>query len=152
MWWLDRFTALILAAALPVSALASDEPEEPAGFDLPMPVGIPVNGVRIPHLGDDGQVLLLMEADVATKIDESLVELEGLRIEATDEEGREILVEIPHAFFNLDNRVLEGGKSATIKREDFEIVGDSLEFDTQTRFGTMRGNVKMTIATENPSQ
>lgn len=137
---------------LAATSFAAEKEGEEADFDLPMPVGIPVNGVRIPHLGEDGSLLMLMEADVAKKIDERTVELEGLSIEATDDEGRKIFLEVPHAFFNLDDRILTGERSATIRREDFEIVGDELEFDTRTRFGTMRGNVKMTIATDNLSQ
>jgi lipopolysaccharide assembly outer membrane protein LptD (OstA) len=149
MRWAERSVACVAAVLLTTTSFAA---EKEADFDLPMPVGIPVNGVRIPHLGEDGSLLMLMEADVAKKIDERTVELEGLSIEATDDEGRQIFVEVPHAFFNLDDRILTGERSATIRREDFEIVGDELEFDTRTRFGTMRGNVKMTIATDNLSQ
>ena len=33
----------------------------------------------------------------------------------------------------------------TVKRADFEIVGDTMKFDTVNRKGTLVGNVKMVI-------
>jgi lipopolysaccharide export system protein LptC len=45
----------------------------------------------------------------------------------------------------MKSRVLTGDKGVTIRREDFEIVGDGLEFHTKTRNGRVLGNVKMTI-------
>jgi lipopolysaccharide assembly outer membrane protein LptD (OstA) len=74
--------------------------------------------------------------------------MESLKLEALDGEGRKIFVELPQALFNLETRILTGENSAKISREDFEITGDSIEFNTKTRFGTLRGNVKMVISTE----
>jgi lipopolysaccharide assembly outer membrane protein LptD (OstA) len=91
---------------------------------------------------------MLFEAAVAKKVDEKRVEMESLKLEALDGEGRKIFVELPQALFNLETRILTGENSAKISREDFEITGDSIEFNTKTRFGTLRGNVKMVISTE----
>ena len=95
---------------------------------------------------------MLFEAAVAKKVNEQRVEMETLKLEVLDGEGRKIFVELPQAVFNLETRVLTGENSAKIYREDFEITGDSIEFNTKTRFGTLRGNVRMVISTEENSQ
>lgn len=139
MPFVNRVLALIVCSAL--SAVAVDVPgaakEE---VDLPIPVGIPMNGLKIPHQD------MLMESDVATKLDDERIEFQNLKIEALDDEGRKIFVELPHSVFNLATRVLSGNESAKIHREDFEIKGDSIEFDTRTKFGRMRGQITMIIS------
>jgi lipopolysaccharide assembly outer membrane protein LptD (OstA) len=46
---------------------------------------------------------------------------------------------------NLKTRVLASKERTTIKRADFNIAGDSVEFDTNTQTGRLIGNVKMVI-------
>jgi hypothetical protein len=147
MSWSNFFHILILASIV-TSLQAEEGSSEPADFDLPVPVGMPVNGIKVPQYSEDGRRLMLFEAAIAKKIDEKRVEMESLKLEALDGEGRKIFVELPQAVFNLDSRILTGDNSAKISREDFEITGDSIEFNTKTRFGTLRGNVKMVISTE----
>ena len=147
MSWSDFFRILVLASMLD-SLQAGESSSEPADFDLPVPVGMPVNGLKVPQYSEDGRRLMLFEAAVAKKVDEQRVEMESLKLEALDGEGRKIFVELPQALINLETRILTGENSAKISREDFEITGDSIEFNTKTRFGTLRGNVKMVISTE----
>jgi lipopolysaccharide assembly outer membrane protein LptD (OstA) len=142
MSWSDFFRVLFAFAV--VASLQA----EPADFDLPVPVGMPVNGIKVPQYAEDGRRLLLFEAAVAKKVNEQRVEMETLKLEALDSEGQKIFVELPQAVFNLESRILTGENSAKISREDFEITGDSIEFNTKTRFGILRGNVKMVISTE----
>jgi hypothetical protein len=139
------FTASLQAQNAPAPATLSSQESE---FDLPVPMGMPVNGIKIPQYDEDGKLLMLLEAGVAKKVDDKQVEMESLKLEALDGEGRKIFVELPQALFNLETRILTGENSAKISREDFEITGDSIEFNTKTRFGTLRGNVKMVISTE----
>jgi hypothetical protein len=147
MSWSD-FSRILVLAAMVAFLQAEEGSSEPADFDLPVPVGMPVNGIKVPQYSEDGRRLMLFEAAVAKKVDEKRVEMESLKLEALDGEGRKIFVELPQAVFNLDSRILTGDNSAKISREDFEITGDSIEFNTKTRFGTLRGNVKMVISTE----
>jgi len=121
-------------------------------LDVPLPVGIPVNGIKIPHYNEEGKLVLMMQADSAKKTDDSHIEMSELRVEASDAEGRKVFVNLPHANFDLDTRILTGDKSAEIKRDDFTATGDSIEFNTQTRFGKMRGNIFMTIQSEQISK
>jgi hypothetical protein len=121
----------------------------PPDFDVPVPVGMPVSGIKVPHYDESGRLDLLIEADVAQKTNETTVQLQNLRLEALDDEDRKISVELPAAILDLDTRILVGDKSATIRREDFTISGDSIEFDTKNRSGILRGNIRMIVDTEN---
>lgn len=118
-------------------------------FDVPVPVGMPVNGIKVPHYNADGRLELMLEAEKAQKTDEHTVEFDNLKLEALDDEGRKIFVELPHANLNLDTRVLTGNETALIRREDFTVTGDQIEFNTKTRFGILRGNIRMVLSSEN---
>jgi len=147
----ESFRLLVFAALL-APLYAESGSNESADFDLPVPVGMPVNGIKVPQYDEEGKRLMLFEAAVAKKVNDQQVAMEELKLEALDGEGKKIFVELPQAVFNLQSRVLTGENSAKISREDFEITGDSIEFNTKTRFGTMRGNVKMVISTEGNSK
>lgn len=110
---------------------------------------MPVNGIKVPYYDEEGRLALSIEADVARKSDEKTVAMENLRLEALDDDGKKIHVEMPQATLDLDTRILSGDSNATIRREDFTITGDTMEFDTQNRLGTMQGNIRMIVNTEN---
>jgi hypothetical protein len=151
-----EFLSILLVALALGTAFAEPSPEPapeptPAApvFDVPVPVGMPVNGIKVPHYDESGRLDLLIEADVAQKTNETTVQLQNLRLEALDDEDRKISVELPAAILDLDTRILVGDKSATIRRDDFFITGDSIEFDTKNRNGILRGNIRMVVDTEN---
>jgi hypothetical protein len=156
MSWPD-FPRLLVFASLLASLQAQQPPAQKESsaesdqFEMPVPVGMPVNGLRVPQYDEDGKLLMLFEAATATKVSEEVVEMNSLKLEALDSEGQKIFVELPQAVFNLKTNLLTGEKTAKIRREDFEITGDSIEFNTQTRFGILRGNVKMVISNEETS-
>lgn len=147
-----RFVKLPLFLLICMGCLAdaADSAKGPGeDIDIPIPVGIPMKGLKIPHHDESGKEVMLLESDVATKIDERRIEFENLKIEALDSEGRKIFVELPRSVFSLETRILSGNETAKIHREDFEIKGDSIEFDTRTKFGRMRGNITMVISSTN---
>lgn len=150
-----RFALLLLLtsslSAENTSAPAAASPQE-SEFDLPVPMGMPVNGIKIPQYDEDGKLLMLLEAGVAKKVDDQHIEMEDLKLQALDANGEKIFVELPQALFNLQTRILTGDKTAKIYRDDFEITGDGIDFNTKTRFGTLRGNVRMLISTEQDSK
>lgn len=153
MSWSDFLRPLVFATILGTLQAESKPAPSPtlddtAGFELPVPEGMPVNGIKVPQYDENGKRLMLFEAAVAKKVNAQLVDMQSLKLEALDGDGRKIFVELPQAVFNLETRILKGDDTAKIYREDFEITGDSIEFNTKTRFGTLRGNVKMVISTE----
>ncbi len=142
-------TASLQAENTPAPAVPSSQESE---FDFPVPMGMPVNGIKIPQYDDDGKLLMLLEAGVAKKVDDQHIEMEDLKLQALDASGEKIFVELPQAVFNLETRIITGEKTARIYRDDFEITGDGIDFNTKTRFGTLRGNVRMVISTEQDSK
>lgn len=151
---LSKFLLLVGVMVSNVLADPSPTPQSSKNddMDVPMPIGIPVNGIKIPHYNEEGVLVLVMQADSAKKTDDSHIEMSKLCIEAIDADGQKVFVNLPHANFDLDTRILTGDKSAEIKRDDFTATGDSIEFNTQTRFGKMRGNIFMTIQSEEISK
>ena len=51
-------------------------------------------------------------------------------------------------MLNLKTRILSSKERTFIKRADFDIAGDSVEFDTSTHTGKLVGNVKMVITSQ----
>ena len=82
-------------------------------------------------------------------MDEQHVDMQNMKIESFDDEGKKINIELPHSTFNLETRILTGDQHALIRREDFEITGDSLEFNTKTRYAILRGKIRMVIQSAN---
>lgn len=130
---------------------AGKEAKDSGQFDIPVPMNMPVHGIKVPHRDEKGRLVMVLEADIANKLDDQRIEMTNMKVDAFDEDGKKIHIELPSSIFNLDTRVLMGSTHALIRREDFEITGDSLEFNTKTRYGKVRGNVKMIILTaDNP--
>lgn len=125
-------------------ASASPSPS-PGSLDVPIPPNVPVKGLKVPLFDDKGQQTSLLVADVATKIDPTHIEWENMRIDSTSDDGKKVHVELPHSILDTDTRILNGDKGVLIKREDFEITGDTGEFFLKTRFAKIQNNVKMTI-------
>lgn len=92
---------------------------------------------------------MLFEAETALKTDERRITMKNLKLESLDDDGKKLFINMPESFFDLDSRLLTGNNTASIRREDFTITGDAIEFNTSTRFGTMRGNILMTIQLDN---
>ncbi len=61
----------------------------------------------------------------------------------TEKPDLEILMST--SVFNLKTQVLNSSERTTVKRADFEIVGDTMQFEMLSRKGTLDGNVKMVV-------
>lgn len=122
-----------------------DASDEEAPLAMPGIVGVPVKGLKIPYRNQEGKEIMNLEADIATKLDESRVEFQNLKVDAVDEDGSKFVIEVPTSIFNLETRILKSDSRVLIRRSDFEIIGDAVEFNTKTRYGKITGNVKMTI-------
>jgi len=142
-----KITLVCLAFASVAFAEEKAAPAAEAEFDIPVPLGMPVKGIKIPHRDANGKLLMVFEAEVAKKLDDARIEMDDLKIESFDDEGRKVFVQVAHSIFNLESRILVGDSRTLIRRDDFEITGDSVEFDTRSRDAKMRGNIKMTILT-----
>jgi len=127
----------------------SDQTEEKkddaADFEIPVPIGVPVKGIRIPQYNEEGKQIMLFDAEVAKKIDDENIEMENLKIEAISDDDRKFYIELPKSVFNLQTRILNGTDRINIRRDDFELTGDTGEFHTKSRYAKITGDVKMII-------
>lgn len=110
-------------------------------IDLSVPVGFPVKGIKIPQYDERGKLTMNLMAETARKLDDRQVEFGKLKVQFSDQEEKEIVVEIPHSILDMETKVLIADTPTLIHREDFEIVGEGAEFDTVVRRGTLKGHV-----------
>jgi hypothetical protein len=122
-----------------------------APIDLPAPVGEDMKGIIIPQYDAEGHLVMNFLAEKARKINEHEVDIESLKIGFFEKNGKDVTVLVPHGVFNLDTKILSTDSKVTIKREDFEMVGESATFDTSKRFGTMKGHVHTEIRNGAPA-
>lgn len=121
--------------------VASVDASKGQKIDLPIPVGEPVKGIKIPQYDENGAMTMNLIADTARKLDEKKVEFGKLKIDFNDKDEKTICVEIPHSILDMETKVLVADSETTIHRDDFEIIGQSAEFDTVARSGTFKGRV-----------
>ena len=127
------FTADITLSATDLADQSTNGPTRGQKIDLSVPVGFPVKGIKIPQYDDQGQLTMNLTADTARKLDERQVEFGKLKVQFSDQEEKEIVVEIPHSILDMETKVLIADTPTLIHREDFEIVGEGAEFDTVVR-------------------
>lgn len=118
-------------------------------IDLPVPVGEPVKGIKIPQYDEQGNLTMNLTAGVARKLDERQVELTKLKVQFNDKEQKQIIVEIPHSMLDLETKKLIADSETVISREDFEITGQTAEFDTVARQGIFKGHVRASFRNDN---
>ena len=128
-------------SATPAGSRTSAIPATERKIDLPVPVGEPVKGIKIPQYDNGGKLTMCLTAETAQKLNEQQVELHKLKVQFDDKEEKEIIVEIPHSILNLETKILTADSETVIRREDFEIVGATAVFDTLARQGTFKGRV-----------
>lgn len=123
------------------------EPKEPQKLAFPVPVGHDSKGLKLPTYWPDGQTLkMVFNIGVGTRIDEENVNMQDTQVQTYKEDGSpEMGIDLPTSSFNLKTRVISTKQSVVIEREDFELSGHTMEFNTETREGRLGGGVKMII-------
>lgn len=120
--------------------------KQPPKISLPLPEGQDSKGIIIPYTDGTGKKTMLFNIGVGRRIDENHVKMSDLMIETFNESGEsEMTISLPSSILDLNSRVITGDESVTIKRSDFEITGKAMEFNTETKQGRIKGNVKMII-------
>ena len=151
--------SILLLAILSVPALAKEKgrkklpspspgksPGEQSLTNIPLAVGHEAKGLVLPDFDIDGHLRAKFEAGKARRIDDEHMGFQGLKITTyTLENTPDLMIEMSDSVLDLKTRVLASKERTTIKRADFDIAGDSVEFDTNTRTGRLIGNVKMVI-------
>ena len=84
--------------------------------------------------------------ELAKRIDADHLQMGNLKIETFNALGEpEMFIDLPVSVFDLNTRIITSKDPVTIRRADFEITGETMEFNTQTRLGRFAGNIRMLI-------
>lgn len=151
-----RFSLLfVVACGCFVSPTAHTKPQknflpaqkEDVGLkNIPLTVGHEAKGLVLPNYDLKGNLLGRFEAATASRLDQDHVHFTNLKMKTFDEhEKPDLNVDMADAVLNLETRVITSKVRTKIRRADFEIAGDTMQFSTVTRLGTLAGNVHMTI-------
>jgi hypothetical protein len=127
-------------------AAPSASPGQQSLTNIPLPIGHEAKGLVLPDFDADGHLRGKFEAGTAHRIDEGHVGFEQLKITTyTPEDQQDLRIDMSTSVLDLNTRVLSSKARTTIQRADFNIAGDSVEFDTNSKTGRLIGNVKMVI-------
>jgi len=121
-------------------------PGEQSLTNIPLPIGHEAKGLVLPDFDGEGHLRARFEAGTAHRIDEGHVGFQHLKITTyTPESQPDLRIDMQTSVLDLKTLILSSQERTTIQRTDFNIVGDSMQFDTNTRAGRLIGNVKMVI-------
>jgi hypothetical protein len=128
------------------SATPSGSPSEQSLTNIPLPIGHEAKGLVLPDFDGEGHLRGKFEAGTAHRIDQDHIGFEHLRITTySPEDQPDLKIDMSTSVLDLETRILSSKERTTIQRADFNIAGDSVEFDTNSRTGRLVGNVKMVI-------
>ena len=123
-----------------------DKTKETGRMDIPVSKDHDAKGLKIPYFDGDGKKQMIFTIGVASRIDEEHVAMTETEVETFDENGEhEMTIALPKSELNVTTSVITTKKHVEIKRHDFEISGETLEFNMKTKRGTLGGGVKMLI-------
>src|SRR6478672_5403349 len=148
-------SALMLAPQVPgqskghrkkARATATPSPGEQSLTNIPLPVGHEAKGLVLPDFDGEGHLRGKFEAGTAHRIDQEHIGFQHLKITTyTPENQPDLQVDMHTSVLDLKTRILSSQERTTIQRADFNIVGDTVQFDTNSRTARLIGNVKMVI-------
>ena len=116
----------------------------PAG--IPLPIGQEAKGLVLPDFDAEGKLRARFEAGIAKRVDADRIQFSSLKMTTfTPEEQPDLSIDMPRSTLHMGTRVISSDERTTITRRDFSISGDKMQFDTNSRQGTLVGNVKMVI-------
>jgi hypothetical protein len=137
--------AVETAPAAPVTP-APKEKKAKGRISIPLLKDHDSKGLRIPYYDLQGNLQMMFNIGVATRLDDDNVLMKEAQLDSYNEEGEpEMTIAIPTSTLNLETRVITSKTKTTIRRDDFALTGDTVEFNTDTKEGKLVGNVKMLI-------
>jgi len=128
------------------NATSSASPGEQSLTNIPLPIGHEAKGLVLPDFDGDGHLRGKFEAGTAHRIDQEHIGFKQLKIMTyTPENQPDLTIDMSTSVLDLKTRILSSKERTKIQRADFNIAGDSVEFDTNSKTGRLIGNVKMVI-------
>src|SRR5881394_865835 len=133
-------------------AKGTESPSESAtaspgsGGQVPLPIGHEAKGLVLPDIDGNGHLRGRFVAGTARRVDQDHMQFRELNITTYTVDNKvDLQIAMADSVLDLNTHVLTSPQRTTIKRADFEIVGDTARFDTSAHHGTVTGNVKMLI-------
>ena len=128
------------------TASPSASPGEQSLTNIPLPIGHEAKGLVLPDFDANGHLRGRIEAGTAHRMDEEHIGFQNLKITTyTPDNQSDLRIDMNTSVLDLKTRILSSQERTTIQRADFNIVGDSVQFDTNSRTARLIGNVKMVI-------
>ena len=127
-------------------AVPTSSSDEQSFTNIPLPIGHEAKGLVLPDFDADGHLRGKFEAGIAHRIDQEHIGFDQLKITTyTPEDQPDLKIDMRTSVLDLKTRILSSKERARIQRADFNIAGDSVQFDTSSKTGRLIGNVKMVI-------
>jgi hypothetical protein len=127
-------------------AAPSASPGEQSLTNIPLPIGHEAKGLVLPDFDAEGHLRGKFEAGTAHRIDQEHIGFKHLKITTyTPEDQPDLKIDMHTSILDLKTRILSSQERTMIQRSDFNITGDSVQFDTNSKTGRLIGNVKMVI-------
>ena len=128
------------------TATPSASPGEQSLTNIPLPIGHEAKGLVLPDFDTNGHLRGRFEAGTAHRMDQEHIGFQHLKITTyTPQSEPDLQIDMNTSVLDLKTRVLSSKERTTIQRADFNITGDSVQFDTNSKTGRLIGNVKMVI-------
>jgi hypothetical protein len=135
----------------PVQALPDakdDNPQATQGLGAVgkvLPIGQKNIDVKIPSF-KDGIPSSTVRASSMTRLDDENMTMEGMDIRLYGQSHeQDVRIRLATALYHMPSQILSSETRSRVSREDFDLQGDSMIFDTRTGQGKMTGNVRMVI-------
>jgi hypothetical protein len=134
----------------PVQAAAPESEEPGPGAALGavgkvLPLGQKNIDVKIPSF-KDGIPSSTVRAASMTRLDDENMTMERMDIRLFGKTHQEdVRIQLPTALYHMPSQILSSETRSRITRQDFDLQGDSMVFDTRTGQGKMVGNVRMVV-------
>ena len=134
------------AATVTPAKKSRPKPEEGLK-DVPITEGHDAKGLVLPDYDVQGRLRGKLQAGVTRRVDAENLEFQSVRFTTfiPETEAPNLDISVDKAVFNIKTQVLTSNVRSTVKRADFEVVGDSMRFEMLTRQSTLEGNVKMIV-------
>ncbi len=145
-----KIPVLLAALCLVGSGAGAEEKKKVAEKAAPLSVPVPVDGtaegVTVPMFSADGRKQMEFHMATATRPDAGHLEMTRLRLETFTETGAsDMLIDMPVSVLDLETRIISSEKPVMIRRSDFEIVGEAMQFDSSARVAKITGKTRMII-------
>jgi hypothetical protein len=132
-----------------VPADANDEPAADThalgAVGKVLPIGEKNLNVKIPSF-KDGIPSSTVRAESMTRVDTENMAMERMDIRMFGKTHKDdVRIQLVTALYHMPSQILSSEQRSRVSREDFDLQGDSMIFDTRTGQGKMVGNVRMVI-------